>query len=87
MKQLHFIPELKPFIESVFGVSVNGPYFDVGTDSAYIQIERQADIILLQKSNLFIHPIKKWRLKKTAKFLEKRKNLKLIVAETITMGT
>ncbi|MFH1391250.1 MAG: hypothetical protein ABIH20_02985 [Candidatus Diapherotrites archaeon] len=87
MKQLHFISELKPFIESVFKVSVNGPYFDSEGDSAYIQVERQADIIKLSGLNLFIHPIKKWRLKKTREFLLKRKNLKVIAAETITMGT
>lgn len=86
MKQRVFISELKPFIESSFDVSINGPYIDSGRNSTYIQIERQKDIVQLHELNLFIHPIKNWRLKKTAEFLLKRKNLKVIAAETITMG-
>lgn len=67
MKSKEFISALKPFFENVFKVSANGPYFE--ESSAYFQIERHSDIISLFNQKIFLHPIKRWRLDKTAAFL------------------
>lgn len=72
MKSKLFIYEMKELLSENFNVSVNGPYFDKVTNSAYIQVERHADIISLGNQKLFIHPIKRWRLEKARlKLLDK----------------
>ena len=65
MKPLGFIKGIKRLLEEVFYVSVNGPYFDKGKHSSYIQVERFEDIKLLNSRQLFLHPIKRWRLNKS----------------------
>ena len=64
MKSKAFILKIKELLESSFNVSVNGPYEDKKWGSVYIQVERKNDIIKLNESFLFLHPIKKWRLNK-----------------------
>src|SRR3989344_4021413 len=75
MKQKQLMFEVKDMLKEVFGVSVNGPYYD-SIGSSYIQIERQSCIVNLAENNLFFHPIKKWRLDKTANFLKNKNPLK-----------
>jgi hypothetical protein len=69
MKSKTFIQEMKELIQNVFEVSVNGPYIDKGNNSAYIQVEKKKDIMALGHQNIFIHPIKRWRLEQTCKHL------------------
>ncbi|MFH1663255.1 MAG: hypothetical protein ABH986_00295 [archaeon] len=64
MKSHKFIQSMKLLLKEVFGVSVNGPYFDSNKQSSYIQIERHGDIKKLNNETLFIHPVKQWRLNK-----------------------
>jgi len=65
MKPHKFITGMKSLLESTFNVSVNGPYYDKGNNSSYIQVERFKDLKLLNKQMLFLHPIKRWRLNKS----------------------
>ncbi|MFH0954629.1 MAG: LAGLIDADG family homing endonuclease [Candidatus Micrarchaeota archaeon] len=74
MKCISFVQEVKMLFEQVFNMHVNGPYFDKNNASAYIQIERFSDICELSKNVLFLHPIKRWRLTKTADFLLLKSN-------------
>lgn len=69
MKSPVFIREMKRLLEEVFKVSVNGPYYDKGGNSSYIQVERFGDIKKLNKQILFLHPLKRWRLEKSCQNL------------------
>ncbi|MBI2598536.1 MAG: hypothetical protein HYW50_05065 [Candidatus Diapherotrites archaeon] len=87
MKKSSLMGNLKKLVQRTFLVSVNGPYLDAGNFSSYLQIERQEDIVKLAKQNFFLHPIKRWRLEKTAQKLVSMHNyLKAIAAESIIMG-
>jgi len=69
MKSPAFIRGMKGLLEEVFGVSVNGPYQDKEGNSSYIQVERFGDLRKLNKQLFFIHPVKRWRLEKSAQNL------------------
>jgi len=60
-----FVKQLKENINNEFNLNLTGPYSDTGKDW-YIQCGKQG-MINANKKVLFIHPIKRWRLKK---FLE-----------------
>src|SRR3989338_1188523 len=72
MKCIPFIREVKSLFESAFGLKINGPYLDPNNVSAYIQVERFSDIVFLAENHLFLHPVKQWRLAKTAEKLSLR---------------
>lgn len=61
MKEKHIIDQTKLILQNDFGISFTGPYTDTG-DEWYIQCSKKA-AILCYKENLFIHSVKKDRLK------------------------
>ncbi|PIN99107.1 MAG: hypothetical protein COT90_01110 [Candidatus Diapherotrites archaeon CG10_big_fil_rev_8_21_14_0_10_31_34] len=73
MKSHNFIKSMKEILQEVFNISVNGPYFDLGKQSSYIQIERHKDIEKLNNEILFIHPVKQWRLNKMVSLMTTNK--------------
>ena|SRR3989344_6119643 len=87
MKQVNFLLQVKGLLNESFSVSINGPYIDKGKDSGCIQVEKQVDILRLFNSNIFTHPVKVWRLGRTANhLLSQNKTLKSFASETISMG-
>ncbi len=65
MKTHSFITGIKALLEDTYNVSVNGPYYDKGGQSSYIQVERFNDLKSINKQKIFMHPVKRWRLQKS----------------------
>jgi len=64
MRSRVFIKQIKKLLTNIFKISVNGPYHNKRDKCWYIQVERKDCIKSLQKENIFIHPIKRWRLER-----------------------
>ena len=50
--------------ENDWNIKLNGPYFDKKYKSWRIETTKRNDIIKLSKQKIFIHSIKRWRLRK-----------------------
>ncbi len=68
MKNYRFLVGIKRLLLRDFGSEFKGPYQDKDK-IPYIQVHKIDELIKLSKQNLFIHPVKNWRLNK---FIEKR---------------
>jgi len=56
--------EIKKMFENDWNIKLNGPYFDKKYKSWRIETTKRNDIIKLSKQKIFIHSIKRWRLRK-----------------------
>ena len=64
MKDYLFVKQIKELMFQSFGLNFNGPYIDKNNKATCIEITKINEIQRAYQQNIFLHPVKNWRLRK-----------------------